>query len=186
MDTPLIVPDRRALFMGFFLIGLQGFGGVLPWARRGLVERRRWLSDEDFLALLSLGQMLPGPNIVNMSVVLGARYQGWRGSVIALCGLLCAPFIIILLLAVAYDHYGQLVYVQHALHGMSAAAPGLLLATGWRLATRLERTMVFRMLAMATFGAVAILRLPMLWVLLLLAPVGIGLSYWWRRSEPAV
>src|SRR5664279_5027684 len=94
-----ITPTRGQLFTGFFKTGLSGFGGVLPHARRMLVDDRRWLTDPQFTELLSLGQTLPGPNVLNMAVVIGARFHGWRGSMIAAFGLMTAPLVIVLSLA---------------------------------------------------------------------------------------
>ena len=84
LETPRITP--AALFLCFLEMGLSGFGGVLPWARRGLVEKRGWLTEQEFAEVLSLGQFLPGPNIGNMSIIIGSRFAGWRGAVAAFCG----------------------------------------------------------------------------------------------------
>ena len=88
-----------ALFLAFTRLALQGFGGVLPVAQRELVERLRWLSREDFLALLALGQVLPGPNIVNLALMIGDRFFGARGAAAALAGILGAPLLLVLALA---------------------------------------------------------------------------------------
>src|SRR3954462_1042420 len=91
-----------SLFVGFLKVGLSGFGGVLPFARRMLVEERRWLSEEEFTGVLSLSQVLPGPNIVNVSVIVGRKFQGWIGSILATVGLMLMPLVIVLSLAALY------------------------------------------------------------------------------------
>ena len=103
----LVVPTKTQLFCGFFKAGVSGFGGVMPHARRMLVEDRQWITDRQFTELLSLGQGLPGPNIVNVSIVIGSRFHGWRGSLCAISGLMLAPLVIVLLLANIYDHFAN-------------------------------------------------------------------------------
>ena len=119
-------PTSWALFVTFFTIALSGFGGTLPFARRTLVERKAWLTPVDFTETLSLCQTLPGPNIVNMSIVVGARACGWRGSVAASLGLVGAPVIIVLALGMLYSRFGALVTVRQALVGLGASASGLI------------------------------------------------------------
>src|SRR5690349_21684895 len=116
---------RRELFLAFLEIGLSGFGGVLPWARRILVDRRQWLTDREFIELLGLGQALPGPNIINASVVIGWRMHGAVGSIIAFSGLLLAPLAIVLVLALLYDAFGHLEIIRRIFSGVAAAAAGL-------------------------------------------------------------
>ncbi len=164
------------LFLGFLEIGLSGFGGVLPWARRILVERRGWLSSEDFTATLGLCQFLPGPNVVNLAVVIGARYHGAIGALVAAFGLLAAPFVIVVALGALYSRFGELAGVQAALRGMSAVAAGLIIAMGLRMAADLRRRPVAILLAVATFGAIALVRLPLPLVMVILAPLGIALA----------
>lgn len=168
---------RHELFIAFLEIGLSGFGGVLPWARRILVERRRWLTDREFIEVLSLGQALPGPNIINASVVIGARIHGAVGSVIAFSGLLLAPLAIVLTLGVLYDAYGHLEAIRQIFSGVAAAAAGLVLATGIKLALQLPRTAKILTMAVLAFVAVGLLRLPLLWVLAILAPISIALAW---------
>ena len=180
MDTQ--TPTLRSLFGGFFIVGIQGFGGVLPWARRMLVEDRHWLDDRGFTELLGLGQILPGPNIVNVSVVVGARFHGAIGALVAVAGLMAAPLGIVLALAILYDHYGQLPALQHALAGISAVAAGLVLAIGIKLAQQLERSYWCYAVGLVTFLAVAWWRIPLLAILLVLAPIGIALAY--RSRHP--
>ncbi|MCX9155721.1 chromate transporter [Niveibacterium sp. 24ML] len=183
MDTVTLNPHPRcaALFAAFFSVGMRGFGGVLPWARRMLVDERHWLDDRGFTELLSLGQLLPGPNIVNLSVVFGARCAGWRGALAAASGLLLAPLFIVLLLAEGWRHFAAVPWLQGVLTTVAAAAAGLILATGAKLAQKLEPAWWSRLLAAATFVAIAWLRLPLLAVLAVAAPCGIALA--WRDLQ---
>ena len=131
-------PDLRALFLGFSAVGLSGFGGVLPFARRMLVEQKRWMSADEFNTQLGLCQFLPGPNVINLSVLVGKRYQGVAGAIVAPLGLLAAPLLIVLLLALAYDRWGDLPLAQSMLRGIAAAGCGLLFAMAWRMGTALK------------------------------------------------
>ncbi|MBV8467614.1 MAG: chromate transporter [Burkholderiales bacterium] len=177
METTRNIPSRHALFMGFLGIGLKGFGGVLPWARRMLVEEKGWLTSAEFTEVLGLGQILPGPNIVNVSIVVGARYHGAFGSLLAFSGLMLAPFVIVLTLAALYDHYSSFAPLRHALQGVAAVAPGLILAMALKMGRQLERRAWSLLAGIITFVAIAILRLPLLHVLLVMIPAGIALAY---------
>ena len=167
-------PGLRELFVGFLSIGLLGFGGVLPWARRMVVEQRRWLTEAEFTDLLALCQFLPGPNIVNMSVALGNRFHGVRGVGTALCGLLLAPILIVVALGAVYLRYRGSAIVGHGFTGLAAAASGLVLAMAAKIAWPLRESRMGVLVAVATFGAVALLRLPLLPVLLVLAPASVA------------
>ena len=176
-------PTHSELFLGFFKIGLSGFGGVLPHARRLLVDDRRWLTDRQFTELLGLGQTLPGPNVLNMAVVIGARGHGWRGSVLAGLGLMAAPLVIVLTLASLYGRFAHSARLAQVLAGVAAAAAGLVLATGGRLATKLVRDVGSLLMVLTSFLAVFWLRLPLLGMLVVLAPVSIGLGWHSLRRE---
>jgi chromate transporter len=180
-----ITPTRGQLFTGFFKTGLSGFGGVLPHARRMLVDDRRWLTDPQFTELLSLGQTLPGPNVLNMAVVIGARFHGWRGSVIAAFGLMTAPLVIVLSLASLYGHFAHSVRLAQVLAAVAAAAAGLVLATGGRLAAKMARDGGSILILVATFLAVFWLRLPLLGILAVLGPVSIAFAWHGLRRELA-
>jgi chromate transporter len=176
-------PGPAALFATFFQIAISGFGGTLPFARRTLVERRGWLTPDDFTETLSLCQSLPGPNVVNMSIVVGARACGWRGSAAAFVGLVGTPVLIVIALGALYSRFGELPEVRRALIGLGAAASGLVVATAARMAEPLlrSRPWVAAPFIAAAFLAVAILRLPLPWVLVVLAPISIGAAAGWRR-----
>src|SRR5262249_37247005 len=120
MDAPpRPVPTHAALFLGFLQVGVSGFGGVLPFARRTLVATRRWWPPEECNEVLALGQFLPGPNIVNVSVIIGRRFHGVMGSLIASVGLMFAPLTILLILATLYAEFAQYDVVRRAAHGVS-------------------------------------------------------------------
>jgi len=165
------------LYRGFLQTGARGFGGTLPWARRMMVEERRWLTEREFLDTFSLCNFLPGPNVASMSVIVGARFRGLPGSLAALGGLLTVPLTTILTLAVLYARFGQLPGVDAALRGVGAGAAGLVLATGIKLAKPLGRTPRVLLFMLAAFVAVAVLRWPLVPVLLGLAPISV-LAAW--------
>lgn len=177
-------PTPAALFAAFFTIALSGFGGVLPFARRMLVEQRGWMTPEDFNETLSLCQTLPGPNVVNMSIVVGRRACGWRGSLAAFAGLVGAPVLIVIALGALYSRFGGIDAARHALLGLGAAASGLVVATAARMAEPLlkSRPIVAAPFILAAFIAVAIVRFPLPYVLLALGPLGIGVA-WWRARR---
>ncbi|TMH17926.1 MAG: chromate transporter [Betaproteobacteria bacterium] len=164
-QQPVNAPTKRGLFLGFLMVGLQGFGGVLPFARRMLVEQHRWLTEREFNEVLSLSQFLPGPNIVNVSVIVGNRYRGPLGSVAVI-------------LAALYARFADLEAVRGATSGVSAAATGLIIATGLKMAQALKGIPWQIVMCALTFIAIALLRLPLLWVLAVLAPISIAIA--WR------
>jgi chromate transporter len=181
-DRPLVhAPTKRSLFLSFLAVGLQGFGGVLPFARRMLVEQKAWLTEREFTEVLSLSQFLPGPNIVNVSIIVGNRFRGPLGSAAATLGLMLMPFIIVLALAALYARFDDIAAVRGATSGVSAAATGLILATGFRMAHQLKGIPWHIVMCAVTFVAIAMFRMPLLWVLAVLAPVSIALAWWMMR-----
>ena len=172
-----------ALLRAFSRLALQGFGGVLPVAQRELVDRLHWLTPEEFLELLSLSQVLPGPNIINLGLILGDRCFGWRGALAALAGLLLAPLGIVLLLAVAVAHWRDVPQVAGALRGMGVVAAGLVLSTAVKLAPGLRRNLLGLPAATAfvllTGLAIGALRWPLAIVVLVLGVAAVALA-WWR------
>jgi len=174
-------PSVAELFVRFTQVGASGFGGVMPWARRMLVEERRWLSDEEFSEALSLCQVLPGPNIVNMAVCVGTRFRGARGAIAAFLGLLSAPFAIILVLGALFTSYGDLPAISAAFRGISAAAAGLVVAMGLKMASSRRLRSPLALFAVAAFVGVALLRMPLGWFLLVAAPLGVAAAAWRRR-----
>ena len=166
-------PDCGQLFMGFFVLGLTGFGGVLPMARHMLVDKRRWLTADQFTELLGLCQFLPGGNIINLSVALGMEFRGLRGALSAILGLILAPTLCVVLLGLIYSRYQNEPLVEHLFAGMAAAAAGLLLSTGIKMLAPLRGKWLQLALVAVGVVAIALFRIPMLPVMLVLAPVSI-------------
>ncbi len=162
---------------------MQGFGGVLPVAQRALVDEERWLDHEQFLELLSISQVLPGPNIVNLALVLGDRHFGWRGGLAAVSGVLLAPLVLVLALAALAQQLRDQPLVTDALRGMGVAAAGLVLSTAVRLLGGLKKNalgvVACAAFATLTAAAVGLLRWPLVHVVLGLGSVAIAAA-WWR------
>lgn len=175
-SLPHLPIARATLFAAFLKIGLLGFGGVLPWARRVLVEERRWLSDREFAELIGMCQVLPGPNVVNLAVILGARWQGPIGSLVAMTGILFVPVVIVLVLATFYASVAQSQVAQRAVAGASAAAAGLIIGTAFRLIAGSRSPPRAIVLAAAVFIAVGIVQAPLLWVLAIAVPLAIAME----------
>lgn len=161
--------------MGFFSAGMMGFGGVLPLARRMIVEQRGWLSPAEFNDLLALCQFLPGPNICNMTIALGIRYQGVPGALAATAGLLAMPTGVVILLGTLYARYGGVPAVQHAFAGLAAAASGLVVSTALKIAWPIRTQALAVGIAAVVFIAIALLHTPLLPTMLVLAPISIVL-----------
>ncbi|MFM9968552.1 MAG: chromate transporter [Burkholderiales bacterium] len=170
----------KDLFLAFFRIGIQGFGGVLPWARRVLVEEKRWFTEEEFLDAWGLAQALPGGNIINLSISYGQRCAGALGSLAAFAGLTLAPFAVMVMLGILYTRYGQIEGVDGLLRGVAAAGAGLVVGTGLKFAISPRLRSPLALFAVAAFILSAIIKWPLAMILLVLAP----LSWWycWRRT----
>ena len=185
-DAPRAPKSPGEIFRVFTRLALQGFGGVLPIAQRELVERERWLTREQFLELLAVAQVLPGPNVVNLSLMFGDRAFGWRGGLAALGGMLLAPLVVVLALAIGYAHYARHPVVAGVLRGMGAVAAGLILATGVKLLPALRKNVLGPLPAFALvavmFACIALLRIPLPWMLAGLGLVGYVLA--WRKLAP--
>jgi chromate transporter len=190
-DGPATAPPIGApaspgdLFVTFTRLALQGFGGVLAVAQRELVEYKHWLSREQFVEMLAISQVLPGPNIVNLSLMLGDRYFGLRGALSALAGLLTVPLFIVLALATAYAEFASVPVVAGALRGMGAVAAGLVIATAVKLIGTLRANrmgpLVGAGFALLTFLMVAGLRWPLAWVVVGLGAAAIAVA--WRKVQ---
>ena len=184
-DSPSSVPARPALselFRAFAIVSISGFGGALPWARRKIVEQKGWMTAEEFNEAFALSQFLPGPNVVNFSVVFGSRFGGAPGAAVALAGLMGPPLVIVFVLAVLYAHFGDLEVLSRVLAGITAAAVGLLMAVVAKMAAplfRLRRDWA-PFIALAAFTGVAIMNWPLPWVFVGLAPVSIACA-WFKR-----
>jgi chromate transporter len=177
-------PGIGALFLGFASASLSGFGGVLPFARRMIVEQRRWLTAEEFNELFSLAQFVPGPNMLNFAVVFGARSAGTLGAIAATAGILIPPVLLVIGLGALYAHFSELPAIQGMLRGLAAAAAGLIIAAAVRMWEPLLRRAAgpAPYVAAALFVAVGFLRVPMLWALAAAVPISILLAWWWRRA----
>jgi chromate transporter len=171
------------LFLAFSRLALQGFGGVLAVAQRELVERLGWMSKEEFVETLAIAQVLPGPNVVNLSMMIGDRFFGLRGAVVALAGMLGVPSVVVLGLAAIYGQVASHPVAADALRGMGAVSAGLILATGVKLLPALKKSPLGRPvalgLALAAFVLIGLLRWPLIDVLALLG--GGGMFIAWRR-----
>src|ERR1700732_2169860 len=137
--APPPLPSLTELFITFATISLYGFGGVLAWSRRMMVEERRWLTPEQFNEAYVLCSFLPRPNMVNFSVIFGSRVRGPLGGLVALVGLLGPPMMLIVIIGALYAHYGDLPALRRALIGVTAAAAGLILSTVAQMALPLFR-----------------------------------------------
>jgi len=175
-------PTLPELFVAFALIALCGFGGVLAWSRRMLVEKRKWMTPEEFNDAYALCQFLPGPNVVNLSVVFGRRIRGPVGAAVALVGLIGPPFVIVSLISLLYARFGEIAALQRMLMGVAAAAVGLVLGTCAKMALPLfkDRLGIAPMIALATFATVGVLRWPIYAALAVLIPLSIAIA-WVRR-----
>lgn len=167
------------LFWVFNHLTLLGVGGVLPFAQRILVEDKRWLRTDQFVEMLSLGQVLPGPNLINLALMVGQHFFGWRGAVVALAGMLAAPLVLIFLVAIAYASYAHTPLVAHALQGMSAVVAGLVIAMAIKLFPAVRHYLPNWGWVALSFAGVGLLRINLLWVLLALGPLAVALA-WWR------
>jgi chromate transporter len=173
-------PGLGELFAGFLGVGLMGFGGVLPLARRMIVEQRKWLTGAEFTDLLALCQFLPGGNIINLSVAIGLRFRGIPGAVTALVALLAAPTTVAIALAAIYGRYQDDPIVRGLFTGLAAAAAGLVLAVAAKIARPLWGRPYAIGVALIVFVMIAVLRLPLLWTMLVMAPVSVFVA--WRRA----
>ncbi|MCC7681670.1 chromate transporter [Janthinobacterium sp. FW305-128] len=181
-DQPRPEPASLAdLFFSFTWLALQGFGGVLAVIQREMVERKRWLTQEEFLEDWAVAQIMPGPNVVNLSLMVGGRYFGLKGALTALAGMLTAPLVIVLVLGVLYTRFGDNPQMVGALRGMAAVSAGMIAATGVKLATALARhpLPLWLTLSITVLGVlmVAVLRWPLLYILLGLGGIGCLLTY---------
>ena len=160
------------LFIGFLSIGARAFGGVLPWAHRVLVEERRWLAPADFAEMLALCQFLPGPNVANLSIVLGRRWFGLPGAFAGFLGLMALPFVWVLALAMLYADWASNPSVRAVVSGIGVAAAGLFIGTGIKLARPIATKPAAIVIIAGCFVAAGMLRVPLLIVL----PVAAGLA----------
>jgi chromate transporter len=178
----------RELFFAFNRLALQGFGGVLPVAQRELVERHRWLTRDEFLEMLAISQVLPGPNVVNLALMFGDRTFGWRGALAALGGMLLVPLVVVIALAALYVRFDSYPVVTGALRGMGAVAAGLVMSTGFKLLGTITRNVmgvpICLGLGMLTLLATSWLRLPLAGVVVGLGAIGFAVAWARLKQSP--
>ncbi len=178
--APAAVHAPLEIFLTFARVGISGFGGVNFWMRRVLVQEKRWLTDGEYVEGLAMGQLIPGPNVYNLTVMLGHRFGGNLGACLAVAGLLLPPLVVVVFLGLAYQRYSALPMVQAALRGMTFVVAGLLLANSIALARSLPRRVAPWLFLVLTFAGVGVLRWPLLAVLGALAPFAVAAV--WRES----
>jgi chromate transporter len=180
-------PSLFALFVAFAKMSLAGFGGVLVWARRGIVDQHRWMTADEFNETFALCHFLPGPNIVNLTFVFGSRFRGLAGGIAAFAGLVGPPAVIVTVLAALYQHFGEIDALRRILAGVSCAAIGLLISTVFRMMLPLikRRDLVGLVILLAVFVAIGLLRLPLPAVLLVAIPISIAITFTMRRRATA-
>ena len=171
LDRPQVTsPD---LFLAFAGLTLHSVGGVLFWIRRCVVERHRWLTEQEFVELVAIAQLLPGVNGINLAMLIVFRFVGLAGAAAAMAGFLGPPILIVIALGVLHDRYGALPLVQDALSGMAAVAVGMLIATGANLARVIQRRRLPWLFVVLAFAGIGIMRWPLLAVVGALAPVAV-------------
>jgi chromate transporter len=180
-------PGLLELFVAFAKMSLAGFGGVLVWARRSIVDQHRWMTAEEFNETFALCHFLPGPNIVNLSVVFGSRFRGIAGGFAAFAGLIGPPMMIATVLAALYARHGEIDALRRILAGISCAAVGLLIAVVLKMMMPLikKRDTVGLIILLAVFIAIGLLRLPLPAVLLAAVPLSLGITFFLRRRLDA-
>jgi chromate transporter len=187
-DSPTSTPPGLlALFVAFARMSLAGFGGVLVFARRAIVEQHRWMTADEFNETFALCHFLPGPNIVNLSVVFGSRFRGIAGGLAAFAGLVGPPVVVVTVLAALYARFGEVEALRRILSGVSCAAVGLLISVVFRMMMPLvrKRDLVGLVLLAAVFIAIGVLRLPLPAVLLAAIPLSIAITLAMRRRPAA-
>jgi chromate transporter len=181
--APSTPPGLIALFAAFAKMSLAGFGGVLVWARRAIVDQHRWMTANEFNETFALCHFLPGPNVVNLSVVFGSRFRGIPGALAAFAGLLGPPVVIVTVLAALYVRYGEIDALRRILAGISSAAVGLLISALFRMMMPLieRRDLIGLVILAAVFVAIGLLRLPLPAVLLVAIPLSTAIAFFIRR-----
>jgi chromate transporter len=175
---PEIGPGVAGIFTGFFMIGVRGFGGVLPWARLTIVEERKWLTPAEFAEVLGLCQFLPGGNIMNVAIAVGSRFRGAPGAVAAILGLMLAPVTIVIAMGMVYDQYAGLPVVRRSFAALAAAASAFVLTASLKIAAPMRGRWLAMAVVALTFVAIALLRLPLPLAMPVLAVLSIAVL--WR------
>jgi chromate transporter len=167
--------NKTDLFFSLTILALQGFGGVLAVVQRELVEKKKWLTIEEFVEDWSVAQILPGPNVVNLSIMIGARHFGLSGALVGIAGMLFIPTLVVLCIAAAVANVADTTTAQGMLRGLGAVSAGVIAATGIKLFKALKNNPMQQraclLIAAATFSSVALLKLPLVTVLLSIGPL---------------
>jgi len=174
------------LFVSFTLLALQGFGGVLAVVQRELVENKRWMTRDEFIEDWSVAQIMPGPNVINLALIVGGRYFGLKGALVGLAGMLAVPLVLVLALAVVYSQFAEHPGVAGALRGMGAVAAGLIMATGIKLISALQTNVLgwrwCAALGLACLVGIVVIRLPLFYILFGLGGMACTLAYTRMKS----
>lgn len=182
--------SKTELFVVFTILALKGVGGVLAVVQHELVERKRWMTKAQFIEEWSVAQVMPGPNVVNLCLMIGGKYFGIAGALAALCGLICGPLVLVLGLAILFGGVADNPVAQGALKGMGAVSAGLVIATGLKLSTTLPKNPMGLWAAISfavlSFAGVGIFRMPLAWVLFGLGSLACFLTYRALKQVPTV
>lgn len=169
------------LFNTFSMLAIQGFGGVLAFIERELVDKKKWMTRTEFVEEWAIARTMPGPPALNLCIMVGAKHFGWRGALVSLAGMFMFPTMIILTLAIAYAHFGNHPQIVDALRGMGAVAAGMIGATGLKLLSALKTNplgvKVCAVLVILSFVGIAILHWRLLYVLIVLGGIGYVLAF---------
>lgn len=177
---PTVRPrSAREMFLAFAALSLQSFGGSVAFIERTVVQKKRWLSGQDFLGLYGISQVLPGPSGVSFCVLLGDRFFGLRGALATVAGFLLLPAVIVLSITALFQQFHDLPRVQGALHGMGAAAVGVIASTALRLGRNLRGNHIGAGVAALAFAAVGLARVPVAWVVLTVGVLSVAWA--WRE-----
>jgi chromate transporter len=171
------VPPLAEIYSTFSKVALSGFGGVLPVSRHALVEKKKWLTEKEFAELLAIAQLLPGPNIVNLSVALGDRFHGVPGSLAAVAGLFSIPFLLFMTLGWGYHFFSDSLWLKKALLGISAAAAGLIICTAMKLAKSMSKKFWAYAVTISAFVGIVVLHRPLFQVVLVVGIAGVAMAY---------
>lgn len=175
-------PTLPELFMGYAKVGLLGFGGVGPIARHVIVAERQWLTEREYAEILGLGQVLPGPNVGNAAIMIGRRFGGIPGVLAATSGLYIGPLCVLMCLALFYDRFGQDPGVENFMHGVAAAAAGMVLGMALKMGSKLTPPPEIIAVALATVFCSSVLKLPLYVLVVVMGALGIGAA-WWRATR---
>lgn len=179
-DTSVQPPTLWELALLFSFIGMTSFGGGLTaYIRRLVVSQKRWLTDEEFLPGLGLVQLLPGANVVGLSVYIGNHLRGPIGAIIAVTSIIAPPFVMVCALGFLYFHAGTTTDTKAILAGVTAAACGLMASMVFEAGQKAITGIFDIFLIALTFALVRVAHLHVPYVIMIVAPLAI----WWHRPR---